>query len=231
MKKTVVILFVLCLAVFLQIKGGGNRHKNLVALDLNEVFPREVSGWVVEDRPIAESPEMKKAVEEILNYDSALLRVYRRGREEISIYAAYWIPGKIYPQAIDAHTPDICWTANGWKMEKLPSLGAQFIESVKIEVPNNRLFTANDQSVFVVYWHINGAALRRSYSVTEEKLSVRQRLEKIWALATEPAQQQLFVRISSNQRIEGRLGEAPVRETLAVLARALRGEAFFIKKD
>jgi hypothetical protein len=82
---------------------------------LTSVIPDQIPGWVVKDLPIAETEEMKKAVDEILNYDDAVYRNYNQGQTTISVYVAYWKPGKMSPRLIAAHTPDVCWVNNGWK--------------------------------------------------------------------------------------------------------------------
>ncbi len=82
---------------------------------LASLVPEKIPGWTVKDQPIAETEEMKKAVDEMLNYDDAVYRIYTQGKTTISVYVAYWKPGKMSPRLIAGHTPDVCWVNNGWK--------------------------------------------------------------------------------------------------------------------
>jgi hypothetical protein len=82
---------------------------------LSTLISAQISGWTVKDLPIAESEEMKKAVGELLNYDDAVYRSYTQGPYTITVYVAYWKPGKMSPRMIAGHTPDVCWINNGWK--------------------------------------------------------------------------------------------------------------------
>lgn len=83
--------------------------------------PEEVPGWTVQYLPIADTPEMQAKVNELLNYDDAVYAVYTKGTERISIYIAYWMPGKMSERLIAAHTPDVCWVGQGWKIVEAKS--------------------------------------------------------------------------------------------------------------
>lgn len=227
---------ILLVAAGSQIFGLANERKNLVSPDVAALIPQRLAGWVVEDKPIADSPEMQRAVSEVLNFDSAVFRIYRRGNEEISVYMAYWLPGKIHPQGVDAHTPDICWPNNGWKMTKLPALDDQKLESGRsLAVPNNRRFMAGGQDLTVLFWHINGHQIRQSFGVFEEGMGIlertKRRVYQVWTSVTTPAQQQLFIRISSNQDITKQLNEQPIRACTILMDRVLGGENLYTVKQ
>lgn len=90
----------------------------------------ELPRWTLEYRPVAETAEMQKAVGEILNFDDAVYAIYDNGGLRVSIYAAYWSPGKMSHRLIAGHTPDVCWVGGGWVRRKAESLGMK-IESRK----------------------------------------------------------------------------------------------------
>ncbi|CAM2916592.1 exosortase-associated EpsI family protein [Rariglobus hedericola] len=226
----------LILATGFQFFGLANQRKNLISPDVSRLIPNSIPGWLVEDKPIAESPEMQRAVSEVLNFDSAVFRVYRRGSDEITVYMAYWLPGKIHPQGVDAHTPDICWPNNGWKMTKLPKLTDQVLESGRsLAVPNNRRFMAGGQDLTVLFWHINGHKIRQSFSVFEEGMGMvertKRRIYQVWTSVTTPAQQQLFIRISSNRDITQQLNEPPIRACTGLMDRVIGGENLYTVKQ
>jgi hypothetical protein len=78
-------------------------------------------GWTVEYKPIADTPEMKKAVAELLNYDDAVYAVYSNGTRHLSVYIAYWTPGKMAQRLVAGHTPDVCWVGAGWRIVEAKS--------------------------------------------------------------------------------------------------------------
>lgn len=85
-----------------------------------EIVARD--GWKVEYLPIADTPEAKAKVDELLNYDDAVFAVYTRGTERVSIYLAYWTPGKMSHRLVAGHTPDVCWVGAGWRIERARSV-------------------------------------------------------------------------------------------------------------
>jgi len=76
----------------------------------NELLPRanKLPGWSAAQRPVADTEEMKRAVAELLNHDAGGFVTYTNGDLQISIYAAYWKPGKMSPRLVAGHTPDVC---------------------------------------------------------------------------------------------------------------------------
>lgn len=83
--------------------------------------PEDVPGWAVQYLPIADTPEMQAKVNELLNYDDAVYAVYTKGAERVSIYIAYWTPGKMSERLIAGHTPDVCWVGAGWRIVEAKS--------------------------------------------------------------------------------------------------------------
>ncbi len=219
------------LGALFQILGPAAQRKNMSPPELAKLLPEEISGWAVENRPVADSPEMLKTVERVLDYDSAIFRIYKQGGVEISVYAAYWLPAKVPVTQVDAHTPDICWVANGWKMSKRQPLASQAVDGLSVPVPNVRDFQVSGQALSVIYWHINGSELRQGDSVWEATLSaaarVKRRIAQFKNIIFSPPDQQLFVRVSSNHDIADQLDSAPVKACLALVADALRGEVLY----
>lgn len=85
-----------------------------------EIVARD--GWKVDYLPIADTPEAKAKVDELLNYDDAVFAVYTRGTEQVAIYLAYWAPGKMSHRLVAGHTPDVCWVGAGWRIERARSV-------------------------------------------------------------------------------------------------------------
>jgi len=225
---------IMLVAIGFQVFGMASRRKHLVAMDAADLLPKALPGWTVEDRPIAESPDMLKTVEGVLNYDSAVFRIYKKGGVQIAVYLAYWLPGKIDPELVDAHTPDICWVDNGWQKTDLPSLPVQTIGGVSVAIPNHRRFTITGQDLTVLFWQISGHRIRHSESISEARTSagrlIIRRIQRVWEAITTPPGQQLFLRISCNHSIEENLDSSPIHAGLELLSRSLSGENFYTFK-
>jgi hypothetical protein len=201
---------------------------NMSVPDFDRYLPKSVPGWSIEVKPIADSPEMTKIAEGLLRYDAATLRIYRKNNLEIGIFIAFWLPGKIHPQNIDAHTPDVCWVANGWNMNVLPPL-PNFTEGTGPEVPlsNVRHFKALGKELEVLYWHVNGTEFRSNHSVDEMLLPRRKLLERqlrnYWNSVTVGSREQLFARLSVNGKASDLVHEEPIRHLLHMIQAALSG--------
>lgn len=155
-------------------------------------------GWTVEDRPVADTPEMQKRVGEILNFDDAVYRIYVRAGDRFSVYVAYWTPGKMSHRLVATHTPDVCWVGGGWKIETAASgvkLGG--METLPAE---KRAMIIHDTKEYVVFWH----------RVGQEAVSYGTRgippwyspLLDICQRGLRQRQEQFFVRVSSNRPVE-----------------------------
>jgi len=223
------IALLLFVAVTYQFIGPYSQRSRMPVPEFDRYLPAQIPGWTVENKPIADSPEMLRVVETLLRYDAAFFRVYRKGSQEISIYLAYWLPGKVHPQSIDAHTPDVCWVANGWDMRILPPL-PPFLSAAGPVVPktNHREFTVQGSNLDVLYWHINGLNFRQSQSVDEMYLSKsdywKRRAQNAWVSLTAGAQEQLFVRVSVNGDMHTFLDDAPMKSALELIGAALNGD-------
>jgi hypothetical protein len=133
-----------------------------------ELLPRVLAGWQVADRPVADSPEEKAAVSELLNYDDAVFRIYGQGPAIFAVYLAHWNPGRMSPRLVAAHVPDVCWPAAGWERnrakEQLAGAGglpeAKAIQAMEqqagLEPGQFRVFDGHGVSQNVLFWHVYG---------------------------------------------------------------------------
>lgn len=113
------LLLVLVGAIVLVIYGETRPLKRTFYGKVIDLVPKQEElppGWTVEYKPIADTPEMKKAVAELLNYDDAVYAVYSNGTRHLAVYIAYWTPGKMSHRLVAGHTPDVCWVNAGWKV-------------------------------------------------------------------------------------------------------------------
>ncbi len=130
---------------------------------VKDLLPKieDMPGWTVEYLPIADTPEMQAKVNEELNYDDAVFAVYTRGLERVSIYIAYWTPGKMPHRLVAGHTPDVCWVGGGWKTEAAESGVRWTVDDGRELLPcESREMTLNGNREHVLFWHIaNGESI------------------------------------------------------------------------
>lgn len=159
--------------------------------------PEEIPGWTVEYQPIADTPEMKAKVTELLNYDDAVYAVYTNGSQRLSVYIAYWAPGKMSHRLVAGHTPDVCWVGAGWTKEDARS-GVLLADGKggMIQPAEMRVMSLNGHREYVVFWHLlDGRVV--SYG-TGWRPPWHAFWDDIWAMGIKQRQEQFFLRISSN---------------------------------
>lgn len=171
--------------------------------DVKELLPspEELAGWTVEYRPIADTPEVQAKVAELLNYDSAVFAIYTRGATRVSIYLAYWTPGKMMYRDVGGHTPDNCWVNAGWKIESAAGLktltapnGACYLHT------EHRVFTASGAREHMLFWHIVGGV--SEYWRNGWPPPMLDALTDLPRMGRRMRAEQFFVRISSNVPVE-----------------------------
>lgn len=156
-------------AVALQWFAASLGNQQVSGLLAAGVLPRELAGWQVADQPVAGSEEEKASVNELLNYDDAAFRVYRRGSMEFAVYVAHWNPGRMSPRLVAGHTPDVCWPAAGWvrrpELEHPPGglapadVAAKLEERAGLRRGEFRIFEGHDVAQSVLFWHLFGDEL------------------------------------------------------------------------
>jgi hypothetical protein len=205
-KLTVACGFLLLAAVLLASVGGfvgGASARRAFTGSLRDLLPTaaETAGWSVESRPVAETAEMKRAVSEQLNYDDAVYYIYTRGELKISVYIAYWTPGKMPARLISTHTPDICWVMVGWK--RLAAVSGRILAlptGAKSVPAEKREMQINGKSEWVLFWHLF-AGTGKSYG-TAHLPSWYAALRDVWLWGLNQRAEQFFVRISANAPVD-----------------------------
>ncbi len=113
-------------------------------------------GWSSVEVPLGPSEFISNEVEKVLNYDDVVNREYARGGQRFGVYAAYWGAGKMPTRLVASHTPDRCWTENGWRCLEtkfkhrmsVDGMALQSAEWRKFEPPQGGAVT------YVMYWHL-----------------------------------------------------------------------------
>lgn len=174
-------------------------------------MPLNLDGWVGEDVPLGANEAILEAVGR-LNYNDYVYRVYRRGSDEVYVYAMFWRQGDISVREMSGHTPDGCWVSNGAKhiapprRERLQLLTGRMTGEAEIRTFEFPSYAAR---VEVAWWHIwGGKLIDRSYA----NKTLMPMLKEIWVWLAQRKggySDQLLVRIHSSLSIEQALKTPP----------------------
>ena len=176
---------------------------------LVDLLPAAPTGWIMKEKPIADSEELKQAVGEILNFDDGVFVDYTNASgERLSVYIAYWTPGKMSHRLIAVHTPDVCWVQAGWLKKTggpTPDVKASLVnlktkKEVQLPRGENRVFSYNGVTEYVWFWHIVGNE-SKTYG-NEGTPPWHSAISDLFAKGLNQREEQLFLRISSNQPID-----------------------------
>jgi len=178
--------------------------------DLNQALP-EVAGWVRRDIPIAGSSAAMASAQGILNYSQAKQILYTKGGTQILVYVAYWEPGKVSVVDAGSHNPDSCWVNNGCvRTERVYSVPGRVGERELLPYESGQYIVPNGGKQNVAFWHlVNGEPNRYEDQEAGWRNGLLGRLERlplVWkdirTYGLNQKNEQMFVRISSNARIE-----------------------------
>lgn len=120
-RKAITILSLstlLVVAIGLVIYGQTRELEPTFHGKMAELLPPAPLGWSRTEQPIADTPEMRQKVDELLSFDDGVFYIYTSGSLRLSVYVAYWQPGKMSSRLVAGHTPDVCWVGAGWKCTK-----------------------------------------------------------------------------------------------------------------
>jgi len=181
--------------------------------NLRDLLPPPPPGWTMKEKPIADSPEMKEAVAELLNFDDGVFVDYTQGITRLSVYIAYWRPGKMSHRLVAGHTPDVCWVGGGWKklhagstpalavtaashsqLNPLPSVATT--QAHAIPTGEERTFTAQGTTEYVWFWHLVGQESKSYGTGTTPPWYAT--ITDLFAKGLNQRDEQFFIRLSSN---------------------------------
>ncbi len=166
---------------------------------VSDLLPPSPAGWSIKEKPIAESEELKQAVGELLNFDDGTFVEYTStDGDRISVYIAYWTPGKMSHRLVATHTPDVCWVGAGWKKEAEAKVtGLNTTSGNEIPTGESRIFMANGAPEHVWFWHLVGDE-SKSYD-TGSNPPWHAALSDLFCKGLNQREEQFFIRLSSNR--------------------------------
>ncbi|MDP2138583.1 MAG: exosortase-associated EpsI family protein [Candidatus Didemnitutus sp.] len=218
-------LAVLAAAVFLQFSQVRNASEGDIDAPRNAHYfegkiPRTVSGWNSQELPLGVTELLQGQVAAILNFDAYVFREFRRGGARFAVYAAYWSPGRMPVSRVVSHTPDRCWTENGWNCESMTFNEVWNVEGIGMFAPNQRRIfqSPTGETEHVVFWHlVEGRSFDfgdRFTAITDPKMWLKQTV----AYAVAGSGEQCFVRVTSDRPLDQFADDPGWREILHALA-------------
>lgn len=181
--------------------------------NLSAAIPMELPGWRSSELPLADTEELKGAVIETLKFDEYVSIIYQRGQLSVTLYAAYWSPGKVPPRAVGVHTPDTCWVQNGWtRKDRRTGSPVPYCMPAEFGV-----YSLRDTTLYVHFWHLVGG---RPYAYEQEGLhSLTAPLQDLATFGFRQRREQLFVRLAANVPFEELKNDAGYIALVQALAR------------
>lgn len=183
--------------------------------DLAKALP-EVAGWTRREIPIAGTAAAAASAAGILNFSQARQYLYVRGGAQVLVYVAYWEPGKVSVVDAGSHNPDSCWVNNGCvRTERLHAVPGRVGERELLPYESGQYIVPNGGKQNVAFWHlVNGVPNRYEDQRAGWRNGLVGRLERLplaWkdirAYGLNQKNEQMFVRISSDARIEELLAD------------------------
>lgn len=195
---------VLVVSVALQAMDAFRQPLPVRAPHLRQTIPSAPEGWVGRDVPLGANEFITKVAEKTLNFDEVFYREYRRGAEYFTVYVAYWGAGKMPVQLVASHTPDRCWTENGWRCLAMKFHQSYVLEGCMLQPAEWRKFEPPDggKAISVVFWHLVAG---KAYEYGERFNSIPDPIQ--WGKnailqAFAGNQEQYFIRVASSEPLE-----------------------------
>lgn len=204
------------------------RVRDLSAGDVNSAravgflkgkVPMVLIGWQAREEPLGVTEVVKGQVAAILNYDDYVFRVFTKGTTHIGVYVAYWKRDRMPVSRVASHTPDRCWTTNGWTCESMTFNEVWTIGEDRLQPTQRRVFLSPASTrENVAFWHlVNGRAFdfgERFTMFTHPGKWLRDTV----SYAALGSEEQYFVRLTSDRPFEEFKGDPGWEALLQALA-------------
>jgi len=188
---------------------------------LHRSIPADIAGWNGKDLPLGASEFISGEVEKVLNYDEVFYREYSRGGESFAVYVAYWGAGKMPTRLVASHTPDRCWTENGWRCLEMKFKTAQTFDGQALLPAEWRMFEPprGGAPTYVLYWHLVEG---RSYDYGDRFNNIPSPV--LWCKdamqqALLGSREQYFIRLTSSEPLENLWADPGFAEVMLGLGR------------
>lgn len=189
-------------------------------IGLGEKVPRQLAGWTARDEPLGPSEFVQSAVEKTLNYDDVVNRVYSTGGGTLGVYIAYWSPGRMPMEKVASHTPDRCWSENGWRCTAMRYPEIVTTAAGTLRPAYWRVFVppASGRAQHVMYWHLVGGELYDYGGGFNRRPGIVKWWRDMLHYAFKGSAEQYFVRLTSDRPFETLRGDVGFEAMLTALA-------------
>ncbi|HEY5078753.1 MAG TPA: exosortase/archaeosortase family protein [Opitutaceae bacterium] len=177
--------------------------------DLLASLPAAAPGWTVETN--ADVNRFAAVLRTHYLAQRTYLRATPAGREQITLYLAYWPPGDASIGFVGSHTPDACWPGAGWMAARVADpMAAIGVAGRPLPPAQHRLFSNNGYPQNVWYWQLDDG---RVVDVGSTR-SVGALLGIALRFGFRKGGAQMFIRISSNRAWDEISGEPLIADFL-----------------
>jgi len=164
-------------------------------------LPEKIPNWRLEVLPVADTPEIRAKVDELLDFDDAVFANYTFGPDRFSVYIAYWQPGKARYRDVAGHTPDTCWVSAGWETRYARGIDEiEISDELVLKHGEYRVMTRHGSKEHVLFWHIVGG--KSEFFANGWPPPWYDALRDLFRMGTRMRAEQYFVRISSNRALD-----------------------------
>ena len=198
----VIVCLLLAVCSSLQMCHNVNPQTTTIAREAKlGLLPSTIIGWKSQELPLGLTEQDARTAESVLNLEKHVYREFRKDKYIITLYAAYWGYGRMPTQLVALHTPDRCWTENGWNCIEM-RFNERITAGVNTLKPAQwRRFTSQYPShngQYVLYWHLVGGKIY-NYG---ERFNMVPSVWLWWRDATlnliNQSPEQYFIRLTSN---------------------------------
>jgi hypothetical protein len=185
--------------------GGGVASGSISAR-----MPEKTGAWVGKEEPLGPNESVTEAASRILNFDDYAYRIYRSGNQTLGVYIAYWDAGRMPTHKVASHTPDRCWTENGWKCEEMRFAVPASFGGHDLKAAEWRKFTPPSDgggTQYVLYWHLVGDELYDYGGRFNASPHPLKWLRDSLQYAVKGSQPQYFIRLTSDVPVEKLLAD------------------------
>jgi hypothetical protein len=187
---------------------------------LARALPTDLPGWTARELPLGPNEFLSGEVEKVLNFDDVVYREFRRGDESFEVYVAYWGAGKMPTRMVASHTPDRCWTENGWQCVAMRFKQPETLDNSPLQPAEWREFVppTGGRPIYVMYWHLVEGHLydygSRFNAVPDPVLWWKDAVQQAFLGSRE----QYFIRINSDEPLEDLWNDPGFTDVLRSLA-------------
>lgn len=192
------------------------------------ILPDPLPGWTARDLDLGPTESVTEASMRILNLDDFVYRDYSHpGHGNFSVYVAYWGPGKMPIRLVSQHTPDRCWTENGWVCTDRRFNVERSVGDIRLQPAQWGEYMIQGHKTQAYFWHlVDGEMYWLSGNHMNTRTTIKSVLIDIRNMTFRERPRQYFVRIVSDHSLD-ELWDQPqfqaVMEVLADLGLAYNG--------